>query len=88
MKTLYFECNMGAAGDMLMAALLELTDDSTKFLEKINSLGLSGVRVSAQLENKCGINGTKMTVLINGEEEGHHHHHDHHDHCDDDHHHH
>ncbi|MDR3000379.1 MAG: LarC family nickel insertion protein, partial [Fibromonadaceae bacterium] len=27
MKTLYFECNMGAAGDMLMAALLELHDN-------------------------------------------------------------
>ena len=24
MKTLYIECNMGAAGDMLMSALLEL----------------------------------------------------------------
>ena len=24
MKTLYIECNMGAAGDMLTAALLEL----------------------------------------------------------------
>lgn len=24
MKTLYLECNMGAAGDMLMGALLEL----------------------------------------------------------------
>jgi len=27
MKTLYFECNMGAAGDMLTAALLELHDN-------------------------------------------------------------
>ena len=27
MKTLYLECAMGAAGDMLTAALLELTGD-------------------------------------------------------------
>lgn len=27
MKTLYLECAMGAAGDMLAAALLELLDD-------------------------------------------------------------
>lgn len=26
MKTLYFECAMGAAGDMLMGALYELLD--------------------------------------------------------------
>ena len=27
MKTLYLECKMGAAGDMLMGALLELVQD-------------------------------------------------------------
>ena len=27
MKTLYIECKMGAAGDMLMAALYELTEE-------------------------------------------------------------
>lgn len=33
MKTLYIECNMGAAGDMLMSALLELHPKCRGFFE-------------------------------------------------------
>ena len=33
MKTLYLECAMGAAGDMLTAALLELAEDRQAFVD-------------------------------------------------------
>ena len=37
MKTLYFDCGMGAAGDMLSAALLELFDDKQAVLDELNA---------------------------------------------------
>ena len=70
MKTLYLECAMGAAGDMLMAALYELLGDQEGFLRTMNSLGLPGVEVRAEPASTAGIAGTHMRVLVHGEEEG------------------
>ena len=77
MKTLYLECNMGAAGDMLMAALFELLspEQQKTFLETMNHL-LPGVTVTPHQAQTCGITGTHMDVLVHGEEE---HSHDVHD---------
>ncbi len=69
MKTLYLECGMGAAGDMLMGALLELIPDPEAFLTEMNALGLPGVRVEVEKAVKCGITGTHMKVTVAGEEE-------------------
>lgn len=71
MKTLYLECNMGAAGDMLMAALYELLceTEQEKFLHTMNHLGLDGINVSACPAQKCGIWGTHMEVTVYGAEE-------------------
>ena len=83
MKTLYLECAMGAAGDMLTAALLELTEDRQAFIDKMNTLGLPGVTVAAEPAVKCGITGTHVKVTVNGAEEesnDHHHGHDEHHH--------
>lgn len=78
MKILFLECNMGAAGDMLMSALYELIDDKEDFLNTMNSLGLPDIAVTAETSVKCGISGTHISVTIHGEEEspGHHHKHE------------
>ena len=70
MKTLYLECNMGAAGDMLMAALYELMSESEKqdFLETMNRL-FPGVEIQPRQAVTCGITGTHMDVTVRGEEE-------------------
>lgn len=75
MRTIYLDCSMGAAGDMLMAALLELLPEKDTFLQKMQSLGLPGLEISAEPSVKCGITGTHMRVLIHGKEEGHPHEH-------------
>ena len=76
MRTLYLDCSMGAAGDMLTAALLELLPDRAGFVEELNGLGIPGVKFSPETCEKCGILGTHMKVTIHGEEEcGHSHHH-------------
>ena len=87
MKTLYFDCGMGAAGDMLMASLYEICPDKEKFLKTMNEMGLPGLSIEAEPSVKCGITGTHMKVTIHGEEEesvdidlqghDHEHHHEH-----------
>ena len=95
MKTLYIECNMGAAGDMLLASLAELTGDVKACEEKLNSLGIPDVTYVFEKSVKCGIEGTHAHVVVHGVEEdehmhehAHEDHHEHeHEHAEHDHHH-
>lgn len=86
MRILYIDCNMGAAGDMLMSALLELHPDADGFLERLNALGIPNVKISKNKSVKCGITGTHVDVSVGGEQEDEHmhehhgHHHEHHHH--------
>lgn len=70
MKILYFDCSMGAAGDMLSAALFELFDNPTQILAELNALGIPHVRFVPEEAEKCGIHGTHMSVKIGEGEEG------------------
>ncbi len=85
MKTLYLDCSMGAAGDMLTAALLELLPDPDAFVAELNSIGIPRVVFRKSSTQKCGITGTHISVLADGTDEfelteHHHAHEDHHHH--------
>ncbi len=89
MKTLYLDCSMGAAGDMLTAALLELLPDQEKTAAELNGLGIPGVTYVCEAASKCGIGGTHVSVRVHGQEEteemhdgGHDHEHNHEHHHD------
>lgn len=97
MKILYLEAKMGVAGDMFGGALLSLLpqEEQQSFINDFNNIGIPKVRVSALKSTSMGISGTKLQVLIDGEEEHHHHdkdsdcdhHHGHHGHHHHEHHH-
>lgn len=68
MKTLYIDCAMGCAGDMLTAALLELHPDRDGFIDRMNTALKGKAVLSAKPDSKCGVMGTHVTVLIGGDE--------------------
>lgn len=70
MKLLYIDCGMGAAGDMLTAALLELFPNRDAVVQELNDLGVPGVRYLLEPAEKCGIRGSHMRVLWQEQEEG------------------
>lgn len=68
MKVLFLDCGMGAAGDMMTAALMELlpTKEQEEMIETLNNLGIHGVKLSVERAQKCGISGSLISVEIDG----------------------
>ena len=64
------DCGMGAAGDMLCAALLQLHPAPETALDKIRAMALPGVAVTLEERSSCGVTGLHCRVTVDGAEEG------------------
>lgn len=81
MRAIYLDLSMGAAGDMLSAALLELHPEPQCFIDGFNAALDGKVRLIAERQSKQGIMGLHVAMDIGGEVEGEEHeHHEHHHH--------
>ena len=82
-KTLYLEGSSGIAGDMTVAALLDLGGSAEKLDAVFKSLGVGGLHYEIGRRRSCGIEGCAFDVILNDHDHCHehdHHHHEH-DHC-------
>ena len=69
MKILHLDCSMGAAGDMLAGALLDLAPDKDLAVAELNEFGIPGVVYGREALCKCGIAATRLSVSVGGREE-------------------
>lgn len=70
MRELFIDASRGLAGDMLCAALLELFDDPAEMIERLNGIGIPGVRYRLEKTSSYSIAGSHLHVEYYGEEEG------------------
>jgi uncharacterized protein (TIGR00299 family) protein len=61
-KTLYFDCFAGAAGDMILGALLDAGLPFDALQAALGTLGVEGWHISADRVVRCGVSATKFRV--------------------------
>ena len=65
MTIAYFDCYSGAAGDMIVGALIEAGADFNKLRMELSKLSMNReFEVTAKRVTKCGISGTKFDVEV------------------------
>ena len=73
MKILYFDCFAGIAGDMTVAALLELGLPMETLREGLAALPFSGYTLESSQVERHGIAGASFRVTLSGEDQPHRH---------------
>lgn len=77
MKILYYNCFSGISGDMNLAAMIDLGVDKDYILRELSKLGVSGYSFKVKKDQKNGITGTRVDVILDEHVSEHYHHHHH-----------
>ena len=73
MKLIYFDCFAGIAGDMTVAALIELGLPMAVLREGLSALPFSGYTLESSRVSRQGIAGTSFKVTLTGADQPHRH---------------
>lgn len=80
MKTLWLDCSVAAAGDMILGALLDAGADLQAVLDGLNTLPISGWKLTVKEVTRQGFRAKQAVVTVDGQREaggpddGHQHH--------------
>jgi len=73
MNTLYYECFSGISGDMNLGAMIDLGVDRDFLIAELRKLNMAGWEMRVEKDQRHGISGTKVTVVLTQEEKKHRH---------------
>ena len=68
MRTLYFDCFSGAAGDMLLGALLDIDSDRDFVDQQLRALNLPGWRLGSTTVTRSGVRATHAIVELHDDQ--------------------
>lgn len=74
MKVLYYDCFSGISGDMNLAAMIDLGVEKEYLINELKKLGLNEYEIKVSKDNRKGISGTRVNVILGTESDNHHQH--------------
>ena len=77
MKILYYDCFAGISGDMNLGAMIDLGVDATYLINELQKLKINEFEIRVSEQQRKGITGTQVRVLLTGDQQEHYHAHSH-----------